>query len=308
MDEVRYTLRQLEYFVAVAEAGSLTAAAERCSVSQTAVSLGITELERILRTQLVLRHRARGVELTSAGRRLLVDALSLLRQAEQFQVGARDEGVAGRLTIGCYLTLSPVLLAVLAGGFTALHPKVEIGFEEGAQPALEEALLAGRADVAILYRSGVHPGFDVEPLADVLPHVVLPEGHRLADEHAVSLRELADDPMVLFDVSPSRDHWFEMVSDLGIEPLVAYRTRSFETTRCLVGQGLGYAVLVQRSQNPGTYDGSRVVTRPILEAVRPRSVIAAYPSGMRLPDKARAFLDYCRAEVPRLIGIDAAVG
>ncbi|WP_249350980.1 LysR substrate-binding domain-containing protein [Microbispora sp. H10836] len=150
-----------------------------------------------------------------------------------------------------------------------------------------------------------HVGFDVEPLADVLPHVVLPERHALADQEAVSLRDLAVEPMVLFDVSPSRDHWVEMVSDIGLEPLVAYRTRSFETTRCLVGQGLGYAVLVQRPRNPRTYAGSRVVTRPIREPVRPRVMIAAYPTGMRLPDKVRAFLDYCRVEVPRRIAAGA---
>ncbi|KXX61085.1 LysR substrate-binding domain-containing protein [Rhodococcus sp. LB1] len=300
MDDVRYTLRQLEYFIAVAAEGSITGAAERCSVSATAVSIGLTELERALSTQLVLRQRAKGVALTAAGRQALIHALSLVKDAEQFQSSVREDIVAGKLTVGCYTTLSPMLMPTLMTGYLRQHPQVEFGLEEDSQPELEEGLLAGRLDLALGYGRHSHDGLTSVTLARVAPHVILPEGHRLAAEPTVSLRELADEPMVLFDVSPSREAWEQMVGELGIDPLVAFRTKSFELTRCLVGQGFGYAVLVQRPHIPYTYDASRVVVKAISENPTPREIVASYPAGMRLPRRVSGFLDYCRSVVPTL--------
>ena len=72
MNTSRFTLRQLEYFIAVAETGSLSGAAERCNVSQAGLSVAITELERGLRLTLLTRRRAKGVSLTEAGQQLLI--------------------------------------------------------------------------------------------------------------------------------------------------------------------------------------------------------------------------------------------
>jgi len=301
MNEVRYTLRQLEYFIAVAAAGTITGAAEHCSVSQTAVSLGVAELERTLGVQLILRQRAKGVVLTPEGRQALVRALSLVEQAEQFQVSVSDDVVAGTLTVGCYTTLSPMLMPTLMTGFAQRFPSVGIGLEENAQPDLDEGLLSGRLDLSVGYGGREREGLDTVPLAQVEPHVILPEGHRLAAQPAVSLRELASEPMVLFDVSPSREEWQQLVRDLGIEPRVGYRTKSFELARCLVGRGFGYAVLVQRPRTPYTYDASRVVVKPIEENTAPIRVVAAYPAGRRLPRRVAEFLDHCRSTVPGLI-------
>lgn len=304
MDEVRYTLRQLEYFIAVATAGTIAGAAERCSVSQTAVSLGIAELERALGTQLVLRKRAKGIVLTAAGRKVLIDALSLVKQAEQLQESVHRDDVAGQLTVGCYITLSPILMPTLMTEFKRKYPQVEIGIEENAQPDLEEGLLSGRLDLAIEYGHRQSDSLATITLARVVPHVILPEGHPMADQPAVSLRELASEPMVLFDVSPSREAWHAMVSKLGIEPVVAFRTKSFELTRCLVGQGFGYAVLVQRPCTPYTYDASRVLIKPILENPDPRVIVAVYPEGMRLPERVNLFLQYCRRRVPQIVSTE----
>jgi len=94
-----YTLRQLEYFVAVAETGTVTAAAAKVHLSQSAMSTALADLERLLAVQLVLRHHARGITLTAAGSRLLVEARQLLRQADELQSLATHLGgeVTGRL-------------------------------------------------------------------------------------------------------------------------------------------------------------------------------------------------------------------
>ncbi|MCS4253052.1 DNA-binding transcriptional LysR family regulator [Rhodococcus erythropolis] len=300
MDDVRYTLRQLEYFIAVANEGTITGAAERCLVSPTAVSIGLGELERALNTQLVLRQRAKGIALTAAGQQALISALSLVKQAEQFQSMVNEDEIAGKLTVGCYTTLSPVLMPTLMAGFMQQYPQIEFGLEENSQPELERGLLDGSLDLSFGYAGIERRELQGELLARAVPHVILSESHPLANEPVVSLRQLASEPMVLFDVSPSREDWKQMVHELDIDPVVAFRTKSFELTRCLVGQGFGYAVLVQRPNTPYTYDASRVVIKEIEEKPKPRDIVALYPDGMRLPHRVAAFLAYCKSRVPDL--------
>ena len=102
-----YTLRQLEYLVAVAEYGSVSGAAHALHVSQSTLSSGISEMERSLNLQLLVRHHAKGVSLTQAGERLISKARSMLDDAELFERDARDLGssVVGAVSIGVYLSL-----------------------------------------------------------------------------------------------------------------------------------------------------------------------------------------------------------
>ncbi len=116
-----YTMRQLFVFVAVAETGTIRAAADRLHVSQSAVSLAITELERGLKSQLCVRRRAHGVQLTPTGERVLIRAKALLEQAGDLAAEASGaEGVlTGPLAIGCYSSLGPTLLPRLLYEFNS---------------------------------------------------------------------------------------------------------------------------------------------------------------------------------------------
>ena len=116
-----YTLRQLEYFVAAANYGSVARAAEHLHVSQPSVSTAIGKLEDQLGVQLFLRQHAQGVALTAAGRRLHREARDLLRQAEDFYDSARsaDSAITGELALGCFLTLGPLFMPALVTSFTA---------------------------------------------------------------------------------------------------------------------------------------------------------------------------------------------
>src|SRR5919206_2671687 len=105
-------LRQVESFVAAADAGTMTAAAERQLLSQSAVSLAIAGLERSLGVELFIRNRSRGLALTAAGRSFLPQARDLLAHAEDVRATAEAAGAAltGRLTVGCFRTTAPFLL------------------------------------------------------------------------------------------------------------------------------------------------------------------------------------------------------
>lgn len=303
MGEVRFTLRQLQYFIAVAELGTITEAAQRCVVSQTAVSLALGDLERMLGTQLLKRQRSRGVTLTTAGQALLGPARSLHGQAEELQSIMAHGGTAicGPLAVGCYTTISPIVMPALIEQFRRAHPAVTMSLAESSQPDLSRELMNHTIDVAIMYDSLLDPELAKVTLAEVHPHVILAESHPMAAYEAVSLKELAREPMILFDVTPSRENWTSMMSAFDLDPIVAYRTQSFETTRTLVSRNLGYAVLFQRPRVSETYDSGRVVVRPISESVTPHRVVAAHPRSTRLTARVREFIRHAQQSVPDLL-------
>ena len=109
---MRYTLRQLEYFIAAGETGSITLAAERIAISQPSISAAIAHLEREWKVQLFIRHHAQGLSLTPTGRTMLREAKSVVGQAAGLYAAASAslDQVRGALTIGCMTTLAPMLV------------------------------------------------------------------------------------------------------------------------------------------------------------------------------------------------------
>ena len=125
---MRFTLRQLEYFIAAGETGSITQASERIHISQPSISTAISQLEQELDVQLFVRHHAQGLSLTPAGRMMLLEAKRLVEQAESLYAAASEasEEVRGQLNVGCLTTLAPMILPELALSFMAAFPKASI--------------------------------------------------------------------------------------------------------------------------------------------------------------------------------------
>src|ERR1700748_1682568 len=103
-----YTLRQLQYFVAAAEAGTVTQAAEAMHLSQSAMSTALADLEKAFQVQLLVRHHARGISLTPAGRELLVQAADLLGAAQGL-----GSSLTGTVQLGCFSVPAPYVLPEL---------------------------------------------------------------------------------------------------------------------------------------------------------------------------------------------------
>jgi DNA-binding transcriptional LysR family regulator len=294
-----FTIRQLEYFVTVAKAGSLVAGAQQLHVTQPTVSIALSKLEDRLGLEIFVRHHARGVSLTPAGQRLLPEARNLLRHLEQFENNAMDVGssVSGRLEVGCFRTLAPRYMPKLIRGFTREHPSTEIRIHEGYQEDLVQGILTGRFDLAFLYDEDLPTGLHIDVLSEHRPYVLLPESHRLAQQQRVSLSSLRDDPFILFDVSPSREYFTSVLRQAGIEPRVAFASPSFEMVRGMVGQGHGYSLLVTKPHSERSYDGEIVVARPIRGPVRPSHICLARRAKMRPTRLAEVFTEFCGASM-----------
>jgi DNA-binding transcriptional LysR family regulator len=156
---VRFTLKQVAYFVAAAETGSITLASERANISQPSISSAISVLEETFGIQLFVRHHAQGLSLTTEGRKFLVQARALLAQAEELQHAATEISarIAGPLDIGCLATLFPLVMPALLHEFSARHPAVAINAIAGNQAELFEHLRTGRISVLLTYDMNTPP-------------------------------------------------------------------------------------------------------------------------------------------------------
>lgn len=292
----RINLRQLDYFVTAAEAGTMTAAAGVLHVSQSAVSLAIAELERQIGVQLVLRHKAKGLTVTEAGRRLLPEARALLARSDEIRADMFEVGrtPAGQLMIGCFTTIAPFLLPGLLEDFQATYPEVALDFVEGSQVVLQQLLLEGRCELAVLYDVDIQPGIEHEILYETKPHVLLPPEHPLAQRKAVRLAELARYDMIMLDVPPSYRYFSQVLADFGVEPRIRHRTVSFEMVRSLVARGMGYSLLIQHPVVNVSYEGRPLVIRPIRDRLDPMPVVLGRPAGTRPTRRATVFAEFCR--------------
>jgi DNA-binding transcriptional LysR family regulator len=155
-------------------------------------------------------------------------------------------------------------------------------------------LLEGRFEIALTYHLGFPRELEFETLAAVMPHAVLPRGHPLSSAVSVSLESLAREPMVLLDLPYSREYFLSLFRAVGLEPYVRDRTASFELVRGLVANGRGFSILNLIPRSGTTYEGSKVVCRPLSEQPSPLRVGLAQPAGLRLTHAARAFVAHCR--------------
>ncbi len=262
-----FTLRQLEYFVACVDHKSIARAAEALNVSQPTISVAIAKLEEQFGVQLLLRHHSHGVTPTANAVKLLQSSRGLLAHAHDLYREAKSTGtsVSGDVKLGSFSTLAPLVLPRLIRELGKDFPGINIKVTEGTQEHLLKALFEGALDLALLYDVELPDGLRCVRLSDRAPYVALPLEHPLARDETVSLFDLADQPMILLDISPSRAYFLGIFTALGLTPRVSYSSPSLELVRGMVGQGLGYSILVTRPQGDFTYDGKKLAIRPLKE-------------------------------------------
>lgn len=287
----KFTLRQLEYFKAVALHGSISAAAEAERVSRSAISAALDDLERVLGSSLCVRTKAQGIVLTDNGRQALIRAESILGEAEELQhLGSGDE-LMGTLTLGCFPSLAPTLIPRLWQEFARAHPLVTMNVISAGRAELVAMLERGEVDLAFAYNLHDYGSLRTASLYDTHMHAIMCPDHPLAAATAVQADDLASEPLLLMDISPSTDDILGYFAALGLTPHIALRSPQFEFVRSMVARGAGYSLFIQRPRMATSYEGLpikalRVVPEPPLE----RASIA-WAANRRLPRRAEAFVE-----------------
>lgn len=295
MSAIPFTLRQLECFVTVAATGSITAAAAALHASDSAVSDAVSAMERTLGAGLFHRRRSKGVNLTSEGLAVLPIARRILATSEELalSVGPSASHVVGPVRIGAIGTLAPVVLPRLIVEAARRLPSVRVEVVTGDQPDLLRSLDASALDLVLTYDIDVPPEYERTALSSTQASIVVAAEHPRALSPAASLEQIADEPMVLLDISASRVHTLELMSNRGITPRIVRRVQDYELCRALVGRGIGYTLLMRRAIDARTWDGGSVVYVPIDPPPRVVDVLLVWPAGAQ-PARVSALVDLAR--------------
>ncbi|GGS28082.1 LysR family transcriptional regulator [Streptomyces pseudogriseolus] len=268
------SLRQYEYALAVAEEGSVTAAAERLRVAQPSVSQQIRCLERDLGVKLFARTPT-GLVPTTVGRAFLREAEVAVRASRRARATARAgaEDLVGELVVAVQMGFGTRRLPRALGELRRRHPRLEITvFEEPSAAELDRMCRRGALDFALMAACDRTPS-DAHRLGDEELVVVLGEGHpRLASER-VKLSDLKDEPWVRFDRDGTLDAVLtEVIRDHGLTPATAARVSQAATAVRWAAEGLGVTLLPASAVPPGHEHIVRplapALTRPVIAVVR----------------------------------------
>jgi len=276
----------------VAHRGSISAAAEELSYTQSAVSQQVAALEAEVGLALLERH-PRGVSLTAAGQTLVGHAEAVLSRLD-----AAEEAMAaiaglrgGRLRMASFPSAGATLMPRAIARFRSLHPEVELSLAEGEPEEIAPRLRAGELDLALLFEfEGETFADDRMTRAELLEDpmfLALPRAHRLATRERLRLEDLSGEAWVqTSQESPCARHVVRCCHAAGFEPNVAFESDDYQTVQGLVAAGVGVALIPRMALSAVRDD----VAIRSLGGGPSRSVIAAAPASSRLVPAATAML------------------
>lgn len=294
----RISLRQMEYFVATAESGSIIIASEKIHVSSPSISAAIAHIEAELKVQLFIRQHAKGLLLTTIGEKVKQECQLILSQASGLYALSADFSGAmrGPLNVGCFSAFAPMLYPEIIHGFSHLHKQVDLNLLVDDQQVLIQELVRNTLDVALIYDLNVDSHLiQFLPLANLPPHVLVSEHHPLARNQAVTLSELCAYPMILLDMPYSNDYFLALFRDNGLQPNIVTSSKNVDVIRSMVANDIGYTILNVRPKNEYALDGKKLIRLRIAGDLRPMKIGVATCHNVVLNKVTQAFVSRCQA-------------
>jgi DNA-binding transcriptional LysR family regulator len=296
-----FTLRQLQFFVAAAEAGSISGAARALSISQSSVTEAILSLEADLGVPLFDR-QARGLLITHKGSAFLRHARKILADVATARSAFQDEAEAatGRLSLGVTSLVAGYVLSDILARYRRAFPQIELNVVEDNGDYLQHLLIGGELDVAVLLTSSVKDrlALNVETLLVSPYRLWLPLGHPLAQQETITLEELAGQPMIQLMVDEIEESTRRLTAAMPVKPDMAFRTRSVEAVRSLVATGAGLAILPSLVYRPWSLEGDRIETRDVSGDLPSVQVGLAWRKGAPLAAPAYNFVRSAQVALP----------
>lgn len=262
------SLRPVDYALAIARHGGLTAAAEALHVSQPALSVALAGLEARLGQRLFHRRKGAALIPTAFGQAWLARAGA---EVERVEALFRAPGPAA-LRLALFEDLAPLILAPLTarGETLGLDPVMPaLGFQ-----ALAQALHRGTVDAAVTWDLGLAEGTPRLMLAEIAPSVVVAEDHPLAGRTTLRLADLAGQDLVLADQDLSLAHWQRLFARAGMTPRIARTGASLDLMRAFAAHGLGLGLSYAQPAPRLTADGRPFRVLPLTDAGREALVLA----------------------------------
>lgn len=285
-------LHQLRYFVAVAETGSFTRAAEREGVTQPTLSEQVMRLESKKHGvgRRLFDRLGRKVVLTDAGNELLGRAQSILAAVNDAERAIRDSAEGGRLRVGAIPTIAPFVLPGAVSRFSRGHAGVELQLIEDRTERLLDGLLTGELDLGVMALPIRDERLHVESLYTEPLVMALPAKHRLASKSELKLADVMNEPFILLDeMHCFGDQVLSLCRRGGLEPKVVCRGEQIATLLAMVAAGQGLSVVPEMAATGDT--SAKRVYRPLGKPTPTRTLCAVWHKQRYRPPSLRAFVE-----------------
>ncbi len=292
------TLRQIEYFISVANTGQISRSANLCAVSQSSMTIALKNLEDTVGVSLLQRH-ARGVRLTRAGERFLRHVQNASLSIDHALVAAQEEPeqISGHVRIGVTETVSAYLMPAMLAAIGQRFEHLTVEVIEDTREAIEQHLVDNRFDIGLMLVSNT-TDVDVLKYETILRstrRLWTHPDHPLQDAQQVTLQDIAQEDYLLLDmdehVRTVRNYW----GKFGLEPRVRIQSKSIEAVRSMVALGLGVTILSDLVYRPWSLEGNRIGRRDLSIPIPTMDVGAVWHRNGILPTPARVLLDLFRS-------------
>ncbi len=275
------TLRQMQYFVALAESGSFSRAAALCHVTQSTLSDAVRQLEETIGIALVDRSN-RAVVLTAAGEAALVRMKALLVDAREMVDAARASHapLAGRIRLGVIPSIAPYFLPRALPELRRTYPELRLHLREDLTRAMLEDLRGGRLDVILIALPAPVEGLVVKTIAEDSLLLAVSGSHALAGRASVAARELAADTLLLLeDGHCLSDHIRAAAPELVSRESEEIRASSLSTLVQMVDNGLGITFLPRIATESGILSGTAITLLTLDQRQATRSLALCWRKG-----------------------------
>lgn len=291
---MKFDLRDLELFVAVADAGSIARAAERSHTVASAVSKRISDLEEDFGTPLLARG-AKGVELTAAGHAFLVRARVLLNQARQLDEEMRRHasGSHGYVRVFANISATVEFLPTALASFAVRHPEVHVHLEEHISSAIAQAVADSSADIGIVSESPVIDGLLTWPFRSDELVAVMPSSHALSRRESIAFAEILDQPFIGLHAGSSLHNLLTHAAG-DAERVLNWRIHvaSFDAAFAMVAAGLGVSIAPRAATS--SYVRSNLARVPLTDSWAQRQLYLCVRSGTALHSAAQLLLEHLK--------------
>lgn len=288
---MRLTYRQVEYLCEVADQKSITLACRELNISQSSVLAAIAAAEDATGSRLFSRRKGHGVDLTPAGHKFVVSARRFLAAGDEFgrSLSAHFGNEQPSLRLACFSPLGSLLVPPVLKRYVQANGDFNITLLEGDQTELRSWLASGVVDLVITYDLGEEFGHEVTPICRVPAHALLHRNDPDSCNTTISMNQLCQKPHILLDLPETRSYLLALFDFAGQRPSIGLRTRSYETIRSAVANGLGASMLNMRppESSPDTKDLVRI---PISDDLRQPTLIVVDPYGRQKPEYVRCFI------------------
>lgn len=285
--------RHLKFFVATAESGQVSRAATQLSISQSAVTSAIKELESELGTSLFFR-TAQGMEMTEAGRDFLASTRQILEKLELAKrMAQRQSPAKGSISIAATYTVIGYFLPPHLDRLQHMYPNLDIRISELNREGIEEGLLSNRFDLAVVLTSNIaNSELKTKTLLRSSRRLWAANSHKFIREGKATFEDISREDYIMLTVDEAAHTTMRYWSLSAFKPKVTLRTSSVEAVRSMVANGQGVTILSDMVYRPWSLEGKRIGTAVTDYEIPSMDIGLAWRKGVEIRKPVASVIEY----------------